>query len=71
MLDIQRPAHQDAADRQVSEQSLKTLLKLDPRGRSQVHRSVYTDPAIFELEMKYIWERVWVYVCLLYTSRCD
>jgi benzoate/toluate 1,2-dioxygenase alpha subunit len=62
MLDIQRPAHQDAADRQVSEQSLKPLLKLDPRGRSQVHRSVYTDPAIFELEMKYIWERVWVYV---------
>jgi phenylpropionate dioxygenase-like ring-hydroxylating dioxygenase large terminal subunit len=27
----------------------------------RVHRSVYTDPAIFEAEMEKIWERIWVY----------
>ncbi len=27
----------------------------------RVHRSVYTDPAIFDLEMEHIWEKTWVY----------
>ncbi|MFN9772100.1 MAG: Rieske 2Fe-2S domain-containing protein [Burkholderiales bacterium] len=27
----------------------------------RVHRSVYTDPALFELEMAHIWEKTWVY----------
>ncbi len=27
----------------------------------RVHKSVYTDPAIFDLEMERIWERIWVY----------
>lgn len=27
----------------------------------RVHRSVYTDPALFELEMEHIWEKTWVY----------
>ena len=27
----------------------------------RVHRSVYTDPAVFELEMANIWEKTWVY----------
>ena len=27
----------------------------------RVHRSVYTDPRIFELEMEHIWEKTWVY----------
>ena len=27
-----------------------------------VHRSVYTDPNIFELEMRRIWGRAWIYV---------
>ena len=27
-----------------------------------VHRSVYTDPAIFEMEMQRIWGRAWVYI---------
>ena len=26
----------------------------------RVHRSVYTDPAIFEAEMAHIWEKTWV-----------
>ena len=30
--------------------------------KDKVHRSVYTDPEIFELEMKRIWERTWIYV---------
>lgn len=29
---------------------------------NRVHRSVYTDPAIFELEMQRIWGRAWIYV---------
>ncbi|MPY68569.1 MAG: Rieske 2Fe-2S domain-containing protein [Alphaproteobacteria bacterium] len=28
----------------------------------RVHRSVYTDPALFELEMARIWGRAWIYV---------
>lgn len=28
----------------------------------RVHRSVYTDPAIFDLEMDRIWRRTWIYV---------
>ncbi len=27
----------------------------------RVHRTVYTDPAIFDAEMRHIWERIWVY----------
>ncbi len=27
----------------------------------RVHRTVYTDPAIFDSEMEKIWERIWVY----------
>jgi len=36
--------------------SLQSLVEPD-----RVHRSVYTDPAIFDLEMRNIWERTWVY----------
>jgi benzoate/toluate 1,2-dioxygenase alpha subunit len=31
-------------------------------GDNRVHRSVYEDPAIFELEMARIFHRAWVYV---------
>jgi len=31
-------------------------------GRDRVHRSLYTDPEIFEREMRMIFERAWVYV---------
>ena len=27
-----------------------------------IHGSLYTDPALFELEMQRIWARTWVYV---------
>ena len=27
----------------------------------RLHKSVYTDPAIFEMEMERIFERVWIY----------
>lgn len=36
---------------------LQTLVRKD-----RVHRSVYTDPAIFDLEMRRIFGRAWVYV---------
>lgn len=28
----------------------------------KVHRSVYTDPELFELEIKHVWEATWVYI---------
>lgn len=28
----------------------------------RVHKAIYTDPAIFEMEMQKIWERSWIYV---------
>jgi len=31
-------------------------------GRDRVHRSLYTDPAIFEREMEMIFQRAWIYV---------
>jgi len=40
-----------------SEQDLAALVQED-----RVHRSVYTDPEIFELEMERIWGRAWIYV---------
>ena len=33
-------------------------------GVFRVHRDVFSDPEIFELEMKYIFERTWVYLAL-------
>ncbi|HOP19378.1 MAG TPA: Rieske 2Fe-2S domain-containing protein, partial [Amphiplicatus sp.] len=30
--------------------------------RDRVHRSVYTDPEIFEFEMERIWGKAWIYV---------
>ena len=36
---------------------------VDEPGRTfKVHRSIYTDPEIFDLEMKYIYEGNWLYV---------
>ncbi|MEO8136712.1 MAG: Rieske 2Fe-2S domain-containing protein, partial [Betaproteobacteria bacterium] len=38
--------------------------RLEVRGMvepDRVHRSVYSDPAIFDLEMTRIFERVWIY----------
>jgi benzoate/toluate 1,2-dioxygenase subunit alpha len=36
---------------------------IDRPGKTfKVHRSIYTDPEILELELKYIWEGNWVYI---------
>ncbi|MDB4476432.1 MAG: Rieske 2Fe-2S domain-containing protein [Halieaceae bacterium] len=32
-------------------------------GIYRVDRSIFTDPALFELEMKYIFEKTWVFLC--------
>jgi len=37
-------------------------LRFEPGGRRILDRRVFTDPALFELEMERIWSRVWVYV---------
>ena len=34
------------------------------QGEFWVHRDLYRDPAVFELEMRYIFERNWVFVGL-------
>ncbi len=38
------------------------LLKDEASGRYRLDREVFTDPDLFELEMKYIFERNWVFV---------
>ena len=45
----------------------RTPLYVDDRpadGVFRVHCDVYTDPALFELEMKFIFERTWNYLAL-------
>ncbi len=44
-------------DRRPREIDIAALVEPD-----RVHRSVYTDPAIFELEMQRIWSRSWIFV---------
>jgi benzoate/toluate 1,2-dioxygenase alpha subunit len=43
--------------KQYSDSDIAALLRDD-----SVHRAVYTDPDIFELEMERIWGRAWIYV---------
>ncbi|MBE3000612.1 benzoate 1,2-dioxygenase large subunit [Nocardiopsis sp. HNM0947] len=38
------------------------LIEDEANGRHQMHRSVFTDEELFELEMKYIFEGNWVYL---------
>ena len=33
------------------------------KGVFRVHRDVYTDPDLFEMELKNIFEGTWVYLC--------
>ena len=40
-----------------SDSDITELVKDD-----RVHRSIYTDPAIFDLEMERLWGRAWIYV---------
>lgn len=43
--------------RSLSNEEIAALVRDD-----RVHRRVYTDPAVFELEMERIWGRAWIYV---------
>ena len=36
----------------------------------KVNRRVFTDAEILEVERKKVFDQCWLYVCLLYTSRC-
>lgn len=47
----------DASHRMVSRTAPNALVQ-----HGRVHRAVYTDPDIFELEQKRIFERAWIYV---------
>jgi len=38
------------------------LLRLDADGLCRLDRRVFTDAAIFDLEMRYVWEKVWVFL---------
>jgi len=42
---------------QYSDEKIAALIKKD-----RVHRDVYTDPAIFEMEMERLWGKAWIYV---------
>jgi benzoate/toluate 1,2-dioxygenase subunit alpha len=55
MLLTQTPAARAAQS--ISDEELSSLVEKD-----RIHRRVYTDPAVFELEMERIFERTWIYV---------
>src|SRR5215216_2039884 len=45
------------------ESKLGTFMEDDPQtGRFRVARDIFTDPDLFELEMKHIWEGNWIYL---------
>ena len=51
------------ANHREIESRLDTYLQDDPEtGRFRVARSIFTDPELFELEMKHIWEGNWIYL---------
>jgi benzoate/toluate 1,2-dioxygenase alpha subunit len=41
---------------------IRKALVVSSDGLARLDREIYTDPAIFELEMKFIWEKVWVFL---------
>lgn len=43
-------------------QDFRNMLRVDPDGLSRLDRRIYTDPDIFELEMRLIWERSWIFL---------
>jgi benzoate/toluate 1,2-dioxygenase alpha subunit len=43
-------------------QELQACLRVSDDGLCRLDRRVYTDPAIFDLEMKHVWEKLWLYV---------
>src|SRR4051794_3037087 len=45
------------------ESRLPSFMEDDPQtGRFRVARDIFTDPDLFELEMKHIWEGNWIYL---------
>ena len=40
----------------------KYVIKNPANGDYRLNRSIFTDPELFEREMKYIWEKVWVFI---------
>jgi benzoate/toluate 1,2-dioxygenase alpha subunit len=46
----------------VEEIDFAKFLQFETDGTRRLRRDIYTDPALFDLEMKYIWEKSWIYV---------
>ena len=45
------------------ESKLPSLMEDNPQtGRFRVARDIFTDPDLFELEMKHVWEGNWIYL---------
>jgi benzoate/toluate 1,2-dioxygenase subunit alpha len=61
--DLHEDTRMKIEDTRFDPSALDRLLVNDPdTGEFLLHRDVFRDPAIFELEMKYIFERNWVYL---------
>jgi benzoate/toluate 1,2-dioxygenase alpha subunit len=46
----------------LSPQDIAACIVDKPGETFKVHRSVYTDEALFDLEIKHIWEATWIYI---------
>ena len=57
---LQLMARQSAG---LSPQDIAARIIDVPGETFKVHRSVYTDPELFELEIKHLWEATWIYIC--------
>ena len=57
---LQLMARQSAG---LSPQDIAARIIDVPGETFKVHRSVYTDPELFELEIKHVWEATWIYIC--------
>ncbi|HWV55496.1 Rieske 2Fe-2S domain-containing protein [Pseudorhodoplanes sp.] len=57
-----RFGRQEAKRPTLTPQELAACIDFRPDGVTRIDRRIYLDPAIFELEMELIWERVWIFV---------
>ena len=59
---IRHQVNQRDGRQALTAEDLTGCIRFGTDGITRIDRRIYSDPEIFELEMKHIWERVWIFV---------